>query len=193
MLSIWTGFFALLLTTVIATNNVSCALYPARRYLDSHTAGVYSISAVGDTIVTCSQDDSIKIWEAGSNSQTELATINIEDVNSVALKFDDPTILAAAVGSNIMVWNIANPDNILELYTLTGHSDTVRHLCFSPDSTILASSANDFTTKLWDIDTSSVLHTFSGLFIFFTFQCILFCLVSFFFHIYSLSMCNENT
>ena len=38
-----------------------------------------------------------------------------------------------------------------ELFTLTGHTDILRSICFSPDGKRLASASKDQTVKVWDL------------------------------------------
>ena len=48
------------------------------------------------------------------------------------------------------------------LTTLTGHTDGVRGLAFSPDGTTLASGSDDSTLRLWDVATGDMLTTLTG-------------------------------
>ncbi|MDZ8222737.1 hypothetical protein [Nostoc sp. ChiVER01] len=49
-----------------------------------------------------------------------------------------------------------------EVCILTGHSDRVCSVAFSPNGKIRASSSKDKTLKLWQVDTGNELCTFSG-------------------------------
>ena len=57
----------------------------------------------------------------------------------------------------IRLWNI----NGELLHTLTGHTNTIRSIKFSPDGKNLASSSLDRTIKLWDLG-GNLLHTMYG-------------------------------
>lgn len=48
------------------------------------------------------------------------------------------------------------------LLTLEGHSDRIRSVVFSPDSTLLASGSNDRSVRVWRIDTGECLQILRG-------------------------------
>lgn len=47
------------------------------------------------------------------------------------------------------------------LHTLTGHTDTVNSISFSPDGQTIASASDDTTIKLWSLE-GRLLKTFQG-------------------------------
>jgi WD40 repeat protein len=46
--------------------------------------------------------------------------------------------------------------------TLSGHTDWVNSVAFSPDGRLLASGSADRTIKLWDVASGSLVRTLSG-------------------------------
>jgi WD40 repeat protein len=46
--------------------------------------------------------------------------------------------------------------------TLSGHSDTVRGVCFSPDGSKLASCSDDLSVKIWNLNTGECASTLNG-------------------------------
>ncbi|MGH8002060.1 MAG: WD40 repeat domain-containing protein, partial [Brasilonema sp.] len=55
-----------------------------------------------------------------------------------------------------------NPATGQEIKTLTGHTDRVIGVSFSPDGKILASASNDNTVKLWNSATGKEINTLTG-------------------------------
>ncbi|MBW4621930.1 MAG: serine/threonine protein kinase [Cyanosarcina radialis HA8281-LM2] len=90
-------------------------------------------------------------------------------INSVAFSPIPPTplskggkgeILASASDDgNIRLWNV-NTRQVIGI--LTGHSQPVNSIAFSPDSQILASGSSDRTIKLWDLATGQEIRTLAG-------------------------------
>jgi len=50
----------------------------------------------------------------------------------------------------------------IQVAILSGHTDYVRSVAFSPDGTSLVSGSDDKTIKLWDVQTGGVVKTFHG-------------------------------
>ena len=46
--------------------------------------------------------------------------------------------------------------------TLTGHSEVVRSVAYSPDGRYLASGSQDKTIKIWEVATGNELRTLTG-------------------------------
>ena len=68
----------------------------------------------------------------------------------------DSTKLAIASSIGVWLYEINTGD---ETALISGHTDVVRHVAFSPDGKMLASSADDKTVRLWNTQTGENLQT----------------------------------
>jgi WD40 repeat protein len=91
-------------------------------------------------------------WDAYSK------TIFLEDQLSVLACSGD--IIAVGLGSNGIVILDAISGSCKS--TLSGHTDKVTSLAFSPDRALLVSGSIDKSVKLWDVQTGGAVKTFRG-------------------------------
>ncbi len=68
-------------------------------------------------------------------------------------------LLAAAAGDNLYVWSLAD----YQLRQICqGHQDWITALAFDPQGQILASGSDDWTIKLWHLNSGASLKTLAG-------------------------------
>ncbi len=130
--------------------------------LYGHTSRVFgvSFSPDGKRIATASEDRTVRIWNASTEGSRELFTID-----NLAPAFDlsfnaDGTRLVVAGGDNIVrVWSATN--GRLRL-TLTGHTQVVEAVQYSPDDSFIVTASRDGTARIWDATSGAELHILSG-------------------------------
>lgn len=79
------------------------------------------------------------------------------DGRMVAITFED-NLLDKSTEHLIELWDVNTGQRI---HTLTGHTDDIPSIAFSPDSRTLASGSRDKTIRLWDVNTGQHKQTFT--------------------------------
>lgn len=121
-----------------------------------HRASVNSVAITpdGKTIVSASDDQTVKIWQTDGTLLHTL-TEHRDDVESVAI--DDTAregkmIASVSRDKLIKLWSM---DGSL-LSTLSGHTSRVYDVVFKPNEAAIASASRDKTIKLWRLNNDIV-------------------------------------
>ena len=100
-----------------------------------------------------------------SNGEEMWSTYTGSYVSDVKYSPDGQIVASSGTDNNIQLWD-AQTGGVLQ--TLTGHTNDVSCIAFSPDSQILASGAGGFDAsgesniKLWQVSDGSLLRTLEG-------------------------------
>jgi WD40 repeat protein len=118
-----------------------------------------AFSPNGKRIVTASDDQTARVWEAETGHLLAILTGHTGPVNDAEFSPDGGRIVTASDDNTGRVWD-AESGRLLA--TLTGHFGNVRHAAFSPDGERIVTASFDRTARVWDAETGQQLATLTG-------------------------------
>ena len=129
--------------------------------LTRHSNSVFSlvISPDGQTLVSGSRDDTIKIWQLSTGQELRTLTGHSGSVFSVAISPDGQTLVSGNDDDTIKIWELSTGR---ELRTLTVHPLDVFSLAISPDGQTLVSGSAFSRIKICQLSTGRELRTLTG-------------------------------
>lgn len=126
--------------------------------LIGHSGNICSLSYKDGVIISSSWDCTAKVWDLSLNLvkfDLQGHAYSVWDAKIVDTSTN--TFLTCSADKTIRKW-IGNK----EVKQYNGHTDVVRKLLVLPGNKTFASTSNDATIKIWDIETGVVLHTLYG-------------------------------
>lgn len=139
---------------------------------EGHTAPVRAIRFFDEkTLVSASEDQSVRVWDANPGWILERTIGNIDDPNLIAHRVTsvdfnaDSSQLLVASGipsrrGELQVFNVADATRVL--YLPQAHDDVIYAARFSPDGKRIASGGADKYLRTFDIATSTQSRRFEG-------------------------------
>ncbi len=123
------------------------------RLLHTDEVSSVAISADGKTIVSGSDDGTIRFWNAQTRKPIgQPLKGHSEGVRSVAISADGKTIVSSGSGGGtVLLWNAQTQEPTSQ--PLKGHSGAVNSVAISADGKTIVSSAGDGTVRLWNAQT----------------------------------------
>nr|WP_246275582.1 WD40 repeat domain-containing protein [Brasilonema bromeliae] len=126
----------------------------------AHKTAVESIviSPDGQTLASCSDDNTINLWNLKSYKFTRSFVEHTSNVLSLAMTPNGKVLVSGAL-DGIRMWDLLQQR---PLATLTRFDNSINTVAISPDGQTLASGDNVGVIKLWDLNSGRLIRTISG-------------------------------
>jgi WD40 repeat protein/nucleoside phosphorylase/uncharacterized protein YjbI with pentapeptide repeats len=118
-----------------------------------------AFSPSGNWIVSASQDETLRLWDARSGDCLQVLRGHADSVEHCAFSPDGTLIVSASSDHTVRVWDV-HSGRCLRI--LVGHVDGAMCCAFSPDGTRIVSASSDRTLCLWDVHSGQRLRVIAG-------------------------------
>jgi len=162
----------------VATNSSQLRIYNLTtmncQLLEGHTDTVLSleINNSGDTLVTGSKDNTIRIWKMTEHSEFKCVAIGVGHTHAVATvawsRLSSSFVASASQDNTIKIWNVPSvsdtdsPFKMTVQFTEKAHDKDINSITVSPNDKLLATGSQDKTAKIWVVADGSALGTLRG-------------------------------
>ncbi len=116
------------------------------------------VSSDGTTIATASDDNSVRLWDAGSKKLRQALVGHLDKVYFCCMSPDGLAVATGGLDCTIRFWNATSG----KLEKLLADRDAVLSGAFSPDGKVLATGGFDNDVRIWDVETKRLAKTLHG-------------------------------
>jgi len=118
-----------------------------------------SVSLNGKTLISASDDASLKVWDLPTVRQISTLRRHNGPVNALSWSNDGNTFASASGDRTAIIWDLASGR---EKLTLAGHIGPLYGIALSPDGKTAISASWDGTLKIWDLATGRERRSLVG-------------------------------
>lgn len=127
--------------------------------LRGHTGAVSAITSFNTTLVSGSDDRTIRLWSISSSRCLRVFEGHTGSIRYLAVTRDGKRLISGSDDCTIRLWDLTNG---MCVRVFSGHTASVGRLALSLDDRFFASAAGDLTLRLWDTFTGECLATLDG-------------------------------
>ena len=126
---------------------------------DTEVVNALAFSPDGTMLASGGSDKTVRLWDVDTSQQIGTFIGHTWTITAIAFSPDGNTLATGSglwnpdrieIEPEVRLWNVQTREL---KFTLTGHTEVVTCVAFSPDGSTLASSSNDRTVQLWDTQT----------------------------------------
>jgi len=140
---------------------IQTSQFTLTKTLSGHLGSVWAtaISNDGQTLVSGSEDKTIKVWDLATGKLRYTLKGHTDTVRSLTLSADGKTLASSSGDQTIKLWNLQT-GKLIE--TLKGHTSTVWSVAMSGDGKTLVSGSDDDTIKVWNLHAGQLRRILFG-------------------------------
>lgn len=132
--------------------------YQLSKTLLGHEQDVRDLDVCGESVLSCSRDGTVRLWQLSDNSATIVVNSSTNSFINCIRNLDQDNLIASGGKDNIVFINSIN--EVLKdmgIYNLIGHSNNICSL--HSGHGVLISSSWDCTAKVWDLSDFQLKYT----------------------------------
>lgn len=141
--------------------------------IPASSIGAIAFTPDGAFLLTSRNDGELAFWDAQTGKQMFNLAAHSAEVTAIAFDVEGRRLATASMDGEVKLWDFAElaslvrqtsvgPTILPPLSILTGHTNVVSSLAFSPDGIRLASASFDSTARLWELATGKTSLVLSG-------------------------------